>query len=83
VVVKDEPLTFDVIIVEVEAGVVEDAVFGGVYFKSSTESEPTCVVTSRVSGKSVGTQAQSMDAPLSNFPWCTFGFELGLRPTAG
>jgi hypothetical protein len=58
VVVKDELVApFDVTIDEVEVGVVVDAVFGGVYIKSSTESEPICVVTARVSGKSVAAQA--------------------------
>jgi hypothetical protein len=45
VIVKDE-----LIGVEVEIGVVRDAVFGGVYFKSSTENIPACVVTARVAG---------------------------------
>jgi hypothetical protein len=92
VVVKDEvalvalvpdSLTFNVTIVEVEVEVAVDVVFGGVYFKSSTEYEPICVVTAIVSGQSVGKQPYSIDAPLSNLPSCTFGFELGLRPTAG
>jgi uncharacterized membrane protein len=68
VVVKDEvtlvalvpdSLTFDVTFVEAEVDEVEvvvDAVFGGVYFKSSTECEPICVVTAIVSGQSVGMQ---------------------------
>jgi hypothetical protein len=63
VVAKDElvalvpdSLTFDVAIVEVEVRVAVDVVFGGVYFKSSIESEPICVVTARVSGQSLDTQ---------------------------
>jgi len=76
-----DSLTIDVIIVEVELRVAVDAAFGGVYFRSSIERGPICVVTARVSGQSAGTQAQSTDAPLSNLPWCAFGAELGLRPT--
>ena len=77
-----DSLTIDVIIVDVELRVAADAAFGWVYFRSSIERELVCVVTARVSGQSAGTQAQSTDAPLSNLPWCAFGFELGLRPTA-
>jgi hypothetical protein len=64
-VVKDEvalvalvpdSLTFDITLVEVEIEVVVDVVSGGVYFKSSTECEPICVVTAIVSGQSVGMQ---------------------------
>jgi len=77
-----DSLTIDVTIVNVELRVAVDAAFGGVYSRSSTERKPICVVTARVSGQSAGTQAQSTDAPLSNLPWCAFGFELGLRPIA-
>jgi hypothetical protein len=85
VALVSDSLTVNVVVVEVEVevGALEDAVYGGVYFKSSTENEPTWVVTSRVSGEPVPWQAQLRDAPLSNIPRITFGLELGLRPTAG